>query len=131
MKSLLFILLLTFSILGSSFSGFYPDGSSVIDNPMPELRMESGKYTFYVDGKPFLVLGAQLWNSSAWTDVLPDIWPQLKEMNCNTIEAPIYWQDIEPERGKFNFKELDALIYGARENNLKLILLWFGSYKKW
>lgn len=97
--------------------------------PMPELKHADGKYTFYVDGKPFLLLGAQLWNSSAWPAYLDKIWPQLKEMNCNTIEAPIYWQDIEPEPGKFNFEQLDALIYGARENGMRLVVLWFGSYK--
>ena len=129
MKFLFYSLLLTCFLFGSSFSQLNPETENVADNPMPELRKENGKYTFFVDGKPFLILGAQLWNSSAWSDVLPKIWPQLKEMNCNTIEAPVYWQDIEPEQGKFNFKELEALVYGARENDLKLVLLWFGSYK--
>ena len=97
--------------------------------PLPEIKKENGKYTFYVDGKPFLVLGAQLWNSSAWPEYLDKIWPQLKELKCNTLEAPVYWQDIEPEPGRFNFEQLDALIYGARENGLRLVVLWFGSYK--
>ncbi len=99
------------------------------NNPLPYLQNENGKYTFYVDGEPFLVLGAQLWNSSAWPAYLEHIWPQLKELNCNTLEAPVYWQDMEPERGKFNFEQVDALVYGAREQGLKLILLWFGSSK--
>jgi len=120
-------LMLVFSISTNTLSGI--DGASTKDKPMPEIRKEDGKYTFYVDGDPFLILGAQLWNSSAWSDTLDKIWPQLKEMNCNTVEAPIYWQDIEPEPNKFNFKELDALVYGARENGLRLVLLWFGSYK--
>jgi len=129
MKPVFLPLLIVIAFLVSSFSGMGPAEKNTKDSPMPEIKKENGKYTFYVDGKPFLVLGAQLWNSSAWSDVLPGIWPQLKEMNCNTIEAPIYWQDIEPEPGVFNFKELDALVYGARENGLRLILLWFGSYK--
>jgi beta-galactosidase GanA len=101
----------------------------VKSRPFPEVKKEHGKYTLYVDGKPFLLLGAQLWNSSSWTGYLDKIWPQHKELHCNTLEAPIYWQDIEPEPGKFNFNQLDALVYGARKNGLKLVVLWFGSFK--
>ena len=99
------------------------------EKPIAEIRNENNKFTLYVDGKPFLLLGAQLWNSSAWAEYLPKIWPQLKELNCNTLEAPIYWQNIESEPGKFNFNNLDSLILGARRNGLKLVVLWFGSYK--
>lgn len=99
------------------------------EKPIAKISNEEGKYSLIVDGKPFLILGAQLWNSSAWPEYLPKIWPQLKELNCNTLEAPVYWQDIEPEPGKFNFVSLDSLIYGARRNGLKLVVLWFGSYK--
>lgn len=96
---------------------------------LPVIKKEKGKYTCYVDGKPFLILGAQLWNSSAWPGITDKFWEQAKELNANTIEAPIYWQNIEPEPGKFNFKELDHLILSAREQEMKLVLLWFGSYK--
>ncbi len=99
------------------------------EKPIAEIRNENGKFTIYVDGKPFLLLGAQLWNSSAWAEYLPKIWPQLEELNCNTLEAPVYWQDIEPQEGIFNFNNIDSLIYGARRNNLKLVVLWFGSFK--
>ena len=97
--------------------------------PLPEIRKAGEKYTFYVDGEPFIVLGAQLWNSSAWPAITDQFWNQAGELGCNTLEAPVYWQNIEPEPGKFNFKELEHLILSAREQNLKLILLWFGSYK--
>ena len=87
------------------------------------------RYQLQVDGRPFLVLGAQLWNSSDWPYILDKEWPQLKELHCNTLEAPVYWQNIEPEQGRFHFSELDSLIDGARKTGLKLVLLWFGSYK--
>ena len=101
---------------------------------LPEIKKEagkytSGKYTYYVDGKPFIVLGAQLWNSSAWPGITDKFWGQARQLNCNTIEAPVYWQNIEPEPGKFNFKELDHLVLSAREQGFRLVLLWFGSYK--
>ncbi len=98
-------------------------------NSLPELRQEGETYTFYVDGKPFIILGAQLWNSSAWPGITDQFWDQTDTLGCNTIEAPIYWQNIEPEEGVFNFEELDNLILSARERGLRLVLLWFGSYK--
>lgn len=53
----------------------------------------------------------------------------LRELGCNTLEAPVYWQNIEPEQGRYNFKELDYLVSGARKEGHRLILLWFGSFK--
>ncbi len=96
---------------------------------LPVIKKERGKHTFYVDNKPFIVLGAQLWNSSAWPQITDKFWEQAQQLHCNTIEAPIYWQNIEPEPGKFNFKELDHLVLSAREQGMRLILLWFGTYK--
>lgn len=96
---------------------------------LPEIRKEGNKHVFYLEGEPYLILGAQLWNSSAWPQITDRFWEQAKTLGCNTIEAPIYWQNIEPEPGKFNFKELDQLILRAREQGLRLVLLWFGSYK--
>lgn len=93
------------------------------------VKKANGAYSLMVDGKPFIVLGAQLWNSSAWPAILDKTWPQLKELGCNTLEAPIYWQNIEPTPGKYNFNELDYLIINARKQGLRLILLWFASFK--
>jgi len=38
-------------------------------------------------------------------------------------------EGIEPEEGRFDFALVDGLIEGARQNNLRLIFLWFGSWK--
>ncbi len=97
--------------------------------PIPRLVSEKGKHTFLVDGKPYLILGAQMWNSSGWPAILDKTWPQLKELHCNTLEVPIYWEQLEPEQGKFNFANLDKLIRDARRENIRLVLLWFASYK--
>jgi beta-galactosidase GanA len=36
---------------------------------------------------------------------------------------------IEPQEGKFDFSVLDGIIRDARSHNLRLALLWFGSWK--
>ncbi len=83
-----------------------------------------------VDDQPFLMLGGELHNSSSSSlDYMKPIWPELREMNLNTVLTPVAWESIEPEEGKFDFTLVDGLIRGARENNLRLVFLWFGSWK--
>jgi len=96
---------------------------------MPRLEQKSGHLALAVDGKPFLILGAQINNSSAWPATLPSVWPALEAMHVNTVEAPVYWEQMEPESGKFDFSNVDALLAGAREHQLRLVLLWFGTWK--
>jgi FMN-dependent NADH-azoreductase len=116
-------LLITTVALIATFIAFAQEPS------LPAIKKQGSIAQFYLSNKPFLILGAQLWNSSGWPYLLEKEWPQLKELGANTVEVPVYWQQIEEEKGKFNFKQLDSIISGARKHNLKLILLWFGSYK--
>jgi beta-galactosidase GanA len=97
---------------------------------MPQLRQEHGATQLIVDGKPFLVLGGELNNSSASSAAFMNpIWPKLAAMNINTVLAPAYWEFIEPQEGSFDFRSVDALIDAARKHNTRLVLLWFGTWK--
>jgi hypothetical protein len=96
---------------------------------MPRLEKSGGNFAMTVDGKPFLVLGAQINNSSSWASTLPDVWPALADMHVNTVEAPVYWEQMEPAPGSFDFANVDLLVNGAREHHLRLVLLWFGTWK--
>jgi hypothetical protein len=111
-----------FSLLASSVA-------SLAQTPAPKLVSEGGRHALLVDGTPYLVLGAQIGNSSSWPSVLPKVWPALEAMHVNTAEAPVYWEQIEPQPGSFDWTNVDALIDGAREHHLHLILLWFGTWK--
>jgi beta-galactosidase GanA len=62
-------------------------------------------------------------------DYMKDIWPRLKNLNLNTVIASVSGELIEPEEGKFDFSTLDELIADAGKYDLKLVLLWFGSWK--
>jgi hypothetical protein len=136
--TIIFVLLFFVSIAKAqqvahnSLGGSFPTGSSTAANvsSLPSIvKRAGGGYSFMVDGKPWISLGAQLWNSSGWPYILDKVWPQLAALHANTLEAPVYWQNVEPEEGKFNFKELDELLSGAKKAGLRLVLLWFGSYK--
>lgn len=95
----------------------------------PRLEQKDGRFALIVDGNPFLVLGAQINNSSAWPASLPSVWPALEAMHVNTVEAPVYWEQMEPQPGKFDFSNVDELLTGARQHHLRLVLLWFGTWK--
>jgi hypothetical protein len=97
---------------------------------IPHLRKQGETTQLMVDEKPFLVLGGELGNSSFTSlEYMEPIWPKLNKMNLNTVLAPVYWELIEPAEGKFDFKLLDQLIGKARNHDLRLVLLWFASWK--
>lgn len=99
-------------------------------HPLPRLVQQHGATQILVDGKPFLIRGGELENSSASSlSYLDTIWPKVVAMHFNTVLAPVYWQLIEPREGQFDFKTVDGLIDGARKHDVKLVLLWFGSWK--
>ncbi len=78
----------------------------------------------------YLILGGELGNSSASSiEDIHNIFPILKEMGLNTVLMPVYWELIEPQEGLFDFSLLDEAIATAEENDLKLVLLWFGAWK--
>ncbi len=99
-------------------------------NKTPNLQKKGDKTQLIVNGKPFIILGGELGNSSATSmESMEPIWTKLKDMNLNTVLTPIYWELIEKEEGKFDFSLVDNLIVRARKENLKLVFLWFGSWK--
>jgi hypothetical protein len=97
---------------------------------LPHLEKRGSATQLIVDGKPLLILGGELHNSSSsGLDYMKPVWPRLAAMHLNTVLLPVAWETIEPEEGKFDFTNVDGLLKGARANNLKLVILWFGAWK--
>lgn len=97
---------------------------------IPQLKKVGKATQLIVDGKPFLVLGGELHNSSSSSrEYMAKFWPELKASGMNTVLAAVEWALVEPEEGKYNFSVIDNLLEDARNHDLKLILLWFGSWK--
>ncbi len=96
---------------------------------MPGIVQNDGRFALLVDGKPFFMLGGQSGNSSTWPRVLPDVWKTIDSINANTLEIPVYWNQVEPQPGRFDFSMIQMLLDQARERNKRLILLWFATWK--
>ena len=99
-------------------------------NPAPHL-IRSGNITqLIVNGQPFLSLAGELHNSSSSNlEYMKNLWPILQQLNLNTVLAPVSWELVETVEGQFDFTLIDGLIAQARENKMKLVFLWFGSWK--
>ncbi len=97
--------------------------------PLPRIVHKDGRYALMVDGAPYLILGAQVNNSSAWPDVLPKVWPAVEYLHANTVEFPLYWEQFEPEQSRFDYSMVDTLLGQARAHGVRLVLLWFGTWK--
>lgn len=97
--------------------------------PLPHLTRSGDKHALIVDGQPFLILGAQTNNSSNYPAELPKVWPVIRQLHANTVEIPVGWEQIEPREGQFDFSWVDTLLAQARANNVRLVLLWFGTWK--
>ncbi len=96
---------------------------------IPKIVKQEGRYALEVDGAPFLMLGAQVNNSSNWPAMLPKVWPTITRLHANTVEMPIAWEQIEPREGQLDFSFVDTLLAQAREQRVRLVLLWFATWK--
>ncbi|WP_075186583.1 DUF5597 domain-containing protein [Teredinibacter haidensis] len=99
-------------------------------NDIPHLVKQGTATQLVVEGKPFLIRGGELSNSTASNlEHLEPFWSKFQQLNMNTVVAPVYWDLMEPVEGKFDFTLVDGLIADARKNNMKLVILWFASWK--
>ena len=83
MKHLAYLLLLLCTVAQFTFA----------QNPIPSLRKQGDVTQFIVEGKPFIMLGGELGNSSASTiQNMQPIWPKLKAMHLNTATDEIEYK---------------------------------------
>jgi hypothetical protein len=97
---------------------------------IPHLEKRGAATQLIVDGKPYLVLAGETDNTaSSSLEYMDTVWPKLVQLNLNTVLVAVAWDWVEPEEGKYDFTLVDGLLDGARKHNLRLIFLWFGSWK--
>ncbi len=83
-----------------------------------------------VNGEPFIVLGAEVHNSSSSTvRAISESFATVAALGANTVLAPVAWNLFEPEEGRYDATLVRAMIAEAAARDLRLIPLWFGSWK--
>ncbi len=99
-------------------------------NTIPHLQQQGTAKQLVVDGKPYLALAGELRNSTTSSQAyMQPIWPRLTAAHLNTVLAAVTWELMEPREGRFDFTAVDHILKDARENNQRVVLLWFGTWK--
>jgi hypothetical protein len=106
-----------------------PIQAQVKERPIPRIVEKDGRYALFVDDAPYLMLGAQVHNSSSWPAELPKVWPAMEYLHVNTVEMPVYWEQFEPRPGVYDTAPIDTLLAEARQHQVHLVILWFGTWK--
>lgn len=106
-------------------------GGKETDIPdMPDGR----KCRLEVDGKPFLMLGAQLRTDyflrldGRKLDELDDYFSLAAGLNITCVQVPIAWNDVETDYDHYTDVSVRAYIDYCEKYGMKLEILWYGSY---
>ena len=137
MKKILSFKLILFTLLLLVSAGCNQSGNRLTEkaaqgslSQIPHLEKQGTATRLVVNGKPFLLLSGELHNSTCGGfDYMRPVWARLAKKNLNSVIATVSWELIEPAEGKFDFALVDSIISGARKADLKLVLIWFGSWK--
>lgn len=129
-KELFLFLLLASIITGCNRQ---TNNSRLSDDPqtgIPRLEKQGTSTRLIVAGNPMLLISGELHNSTCGGfEYMRPVWKRMAEKNLNSVIATVSWELIEPEEGRFDFALVDSMILGARKEDLRLILIWFASWK--
>jgi len=107
-----------------------PPKEATPSSPLPALRKAGRAVQMIVDGKPYLMLAGELHNSSASSPAyMRPIWEKLAGLHLNTVIGTASWELVEPVEGRFDFSAVDSEIAEARRHGMRLVLIWFGTWK--
>ncbi len=124
-KTLLGLLTIALILVGCTQK---TDSDNIVASP--HLEKQGHVTQLIVEGKPWLILGCELGNSTSSSRAyLAPYWQKLKDCGVNTVLAVVSWEQVEPVEGQFDFTVVDNLLTDARAHDMKLALLWFGSWK--
>ena len=103
--------------------------SAQASHELPRIESRNGRHALIVDGAPFLMLGAQVNNSSnypaALANGLADARPAPRQYGRGADRVGADRAD----GGQFDFSFVQTLLDQARAHDKRLVLLWFGTWK--
>jgi hypothetical protein len=97
---------------------------------IPYLQKKDGVTQLIVDEKPMILLAGELHNSSGSNVAyFENALERVVASNCNAVIAPVSWELLEPVEGNYDFSLVDGMLNAARRRGLRLVLIWFGTWK--
>lgn len=103
--------------------------------PFTLLKKDENKVTFIgKEGVPFLmksaVLRTDLFINADHYEVsnLDEYFALAKETGLSTLEIPFMWKEIETDYDQYNYEDLENYLSFAKKYDLKINLLWYGSF---
>ena len=104
--------------------------TTVILFAQPKLIRNGNTAHIVANNQPMLMIGGELGNSSASTrNDIQRCFSHVRQIGLNTVLVPVSWELIEPQEGRFDMSSLDDILTEAHNNDLKVVLLWFGAWK--
>lgn len=105
-------------------------GWSAANAKPPHLASHGSATQLMVNDKPYLIVGGQVHNSSSGSpEFFERTVSKLAQLHANTVFAPVTWELLEPAEGRYDFSQLEYMVRTARKHRVKLVVLWFGSWK--
>ena len=97
---------------------------------IPHLEKHGDVTQLMVDGKPYVMLAGELFNSSSSSlAYMQPEWAKLSAMGLNTVFTPVSWDLVEPTEGHYDFALVDGLLAQAREQHMHIVFLWLAAWK--
>jgi len=97
---------------------------------LPVITRVNGYPRLLVNNQPFLILGLQWDCDSCFSaEEMNPLFAHAAKMGANTAALPVYWREVEPEEGRYDFAMMDERIHQARLHNLRIVVLWFATWK--
>lgn len=98
--------------------------------PLPAIKQNGAVKQLFVDNQPFIMLSGEIHNSTASSiKYLKPVLEKLAALHLNTVISTVSWELTEPDEGRFDFSLVDAQITEARRLKMRLVLIWFATYK--
>ena len=97
---------------------------------IPHIEEKNGHPVLMVEDRPMILIAGEVHNSDSSSPAyMEKIWDIAGELGMNALLLPASWELLEPEEGRFDFSIPKALIDQARERDMRIVFLWFGSWK--
>jgi len=129
MRAIAYFLIACYYFLPFASAIAQPRSSAATPHANSRIVPIHGIPTLEVDGKPFLIVGAQcdIWRSTHQDANTIAFFDGYRDLNATAVSVGIPWSKVETFEGKYEFTFIDWFINQAQTHGLKLVLNLFNT----